>query len=101
MAESHQEELREVVSLEHHFSAPIALIIEPWADQVILVPNRVYTIVAKASTVGSLHVEFRANQITVYGWPGSTLSVLMDGESIVQCSIPAPSIPAATRQRQR
>jgi hypothetical protein len=28
MAESHQEEFREVVSLEHHFSAPIALIIE-------------------------------------------------------------------------
>jgi len=99
MADTPRADFREALTLEHRFSTPVALVIEPWASQVMLAPNQMYEIVAKAPAVGSLHVDFGAAQITIYAWPGSTLRVLKDGEPIVECSIPVPSIPPGTRMR--
>src|SRR5215471_15155543 len=78
---------------------PLRLHIEPWAEEVLILPNVLYQIVAEGPRGDHLELEFAEGKITIYGWPGSVLSVFQGQQAICQCLIPAPPLPRSNREK--
>lgn len=88
---------REHVTLINRFPASVQLDVEPWGEQIQLPTDQPYEVVATGPAPSCLRVEFEPTRFVVYGWPGSTLIVLKDGQTVVECSIPVPAIPKGIR----
>jgi hypothetical protein len=84
---------RESLTLVNRFPTPVQLHIEPWGVQILLPSNQPYQVVATGPAPTCLRVEFQSTRFVVYGWPGSTLTVARDGQTIVECSVSVPPIP--------
>jgi len=67
--------------------------IEPWAEELAISTNTTYQIVAEGPLSGCLEVEIAEGTITVYGWPGSVLTVFHGKKALCECSTPAPPLP--------
>ena len=95
----HKSELaeRERITLINRLSAPVQLDIEPWGEQILLPADQSYEVIAIGPAPSCLRVEFQTTRVVVYGWPGSTLTILKDGQTIIECSIPVPAIPYGVR----
>ena len=66
-----------VTSLRVCNSLSIALTfaLEPWGKQYKLAPEETFEIVARGPEGDSLEVEFADDQIILYGWPGSVVTL--------------------------
>ena len=76
--------------------------LEPWGEVCQMEPGEPLEVVGKGPAEGSLYIEFLESGITVYGWPGSTVSVLRKGQPIPECSggIPVPPAPSGQSIKQ-
>jgi hypothetical protein len=88
---------REQITLINRFPASVQLDVEPWGEQIQLPTDEPYEVIASGPAPTCLRVEFEPTRFVVYGWPGSTLVVLKEGQTIVECSVPVPAIPKGIR----
>ena len=63
-------------------SATIDFVIEPEGDIVKMPPGVTYHVIAEGPKPGELETRVAPDHVTVYGWPGSSLSVICDGKEI-------------------
>jgi hypothetical protein len=77
-ASSHRDEW-EYTNTSHDV---IDFVIEPEGDIVQMPPGATYQVIAEGPSTGKLVTRETEEQVTVYAWPGSTLTVTCDGEVI-------------------
>jgi hypothetical protein len=56
--------------------------LEPWGEQYRLAPEETFEIVARGPEGDTLEVEFADDQIILYGWPGSVVTLLHKGTEL-------------------
>ena len=61
---------------------PLALILEPWGDTTTLNPNSSVRIKFQGPDNGSLEIEHSESVVTIFGWPGSTVSIFSDDQEL-------------------
>lgn len=79
--------------IQNSCAASRKLWIEPWGDEILMEPHSTLEVVAKGPTGECLEVVNDESDLTVYGWPHSTLTVFRSGTIVREYEIPAPSIP--------
>lgn len=67
--------------------------LEPWGEEYALAPGAVIEIVAEGPVEGTLEVEMADDHITVYGWPGSTVTLFQDEIELGAGSGKRPRVP--------
>jgi hypothetical protein len=77
----------------------VQVFIEPWGEELSILPNVTYEVVAKGPRGDCLEVEFGEARITVWGWSGSIASVFHKGNLLRECQIPVPSTPQRRLER--
>jgi hypothetical protein len=79
---------------------PLAVCIEPWAEELLLAPGRTLRIVGMSEGEGHFEVRRAASRVLVYAWPGST-AIAYDGDKVLRTlDIRVPALPinlASTR----
>ena len=70
------------VSLSNHSNKPLTLHIEPWGSQLTMPHGSTFQIVAGAQVQGEIEVHYQENDILVWSWEGSILTVFVDGTEI-------------------
>lgn len=73
---------RQTLEVLNEDAAPLVIVLEPWAEPFVIPPHSSVDVVAFAPGVGSLEVEQHDNRLTVWGWTGSTVHVLHDGQEL-------------------
>jgi len=88
----HSDQPPQVQSLRirNTYPQPVTLHIEPWGDEVSMLPDAVYTIVIEGPGDDCLELDFRDRHVFAYGWPGSTVSVRHKEKIVCEYKIPAP-----------
>jgi hypothetical protein len=88
-----------VTSLRVYNSRSMALTfsLEPWGEQYKLAPEETFEIVARGPEGDSLEVEFADDQIILYGWPGSVVTLLYKGTELEAGGSKHTPIPATPR----
>ncbi|HZS92977.1 MAG TPA: hypothetical protein VFE42_36495 [Chloroflexota bacterium] len=56
--------------------------LEPWGEEYTLAPGAVIEVLAEGPPGASLEVELADDHITVYGWPGSVVTLYQDGAEL-------------------
>jgi hypothetical protein len=77
-------------------SFPMTLYLEPWGEQYTLAPEATFTAVARGPEGDTLEVEFADDHITLYGWPGSVVTLFHQGKEVgigASGRAPVPSTP--------
>ena len=89
-----------VTSLRVYNSRSIALTfsLEPWGEQYRLAPEETFEIVARGPEGDSLEVEFADDEIILYGWPGSVVTLFHKGMALGAGDAERTSIPAMPRR---
>jgi hypothetical protein len=81
-------------------TAPMTLCLEPWGEIYTVGPGAAVEVVAHGPEGDRLEVEHGADQVTIYGWPGSTVSLFQDGVELGAGSGErgaVPGVPAKAR----
>lgn len=71
---SKEQRMSGVVAITNGNPSVLNLTIEPWADQHELSVGDTLELVFDGPVGGRLEVEVKPNGLTIYGWPGSTVS---------------------------
>ena len=79
-------------------SMAITFFLEPWGEQYRLAPEETFEIVARGPEGDSLEVEFADDQIIVYGWPGSVVTLFRKGMELGAGDAERTSAPATPRR---
>jgi hypothetical protein len=79
--------------IQNVHSYPLAIRVEPWGEELSLLPNETYAIVARGPEGDFLEVELGESRVIVYGWPGSVVSIFHEHKLLRACQIPVPSTP--------
>jgi hypothetical protein len=61
---------------------PITFYLEPWGEAYAMPPGAVFEVVARGPHGDGLEVAFAADQITVWAWPGSVVSLSHAGTEL-------------------
>lgn len=68
----------ESVRVSNARTVDMPLYLEPWGEEYALAPGAVIEIVAEGPAGDSLEVELADDHITVYGWPGSVVTLFQE-----------------------
>lgn len=82
-----------VETLQAPADRPLNVWFEPWCDGLTFPPGAVVELRATAPKEGRLEIESGEEGVAVYGWPGCTLKVLVDGGVVQDFSLPFPDLP--------
>lgn len=66
--------------LSNSLPRPLSLILEPWGDTMTLNPNSSVRVKFEGPSEGGLEIEYSESGITIFGWPGSTVSIVLDND---------------------
>jgi hypothetical protein len=58
--------------------------LEPWGNQYVILPGGRLKAIAKAPDPGTLEVQLNGDDVTVFGWVGSIVDIIVDGPSLPQ-----------------
>jgi len=76
----------------------LLVIIEPWAEEYWIEPDQPVDIeVRNGSPGGHLEIEQTAQGLIVYGWAGTAVSMVRDGEEVP----PSPQTPPSPQGNRR
>jgi len=78
----------------------LTLYLEPWGEKYLMSPEATFKVVAKGPQGDCLEVEYAEDHITVYGWPGSEVSLFHEGAELGTGQRTEPPIPSATPLHQ-
>ena len=70
------------ISLSNNTNKPLTLHIEPWGSQIPMPPDSTFQIVAVAQEQGELEIDYQENDILVWAWRSSILTVFSNGAEI-------------------
>jgi hypothetical protein len=84
---------RQYLRIRNSRSEDLSIYIEPWGDELLIAADAICEIASDGPSDGFLEVESAEDRLTVYGWPGSTLSVYQDGQLVCDCTVQAPQTP--------
>jgi len=73
--------------------AALVLCVEPWANEILMEPGKAYLAVFDGPDGKFPWVEWRKDSITLHGWSGSVVQVLLDGTVVLSCAMPVPPVP--------
>lgn len=90
---------RETLEVANADAAPLVLFLEPWAEPFVIPPHSAIEVVAYAPSEGRLEVDNRDNQVTIWGWTGSSVHVLQDGRELNPVFLPATDAAKIARER--
>ena len=82
---AHDPETGEYVTslrVSNSHSVALTFCLEPWGEQYPMAPEAIFEVVARGPKGDSLEVEFADEQIVLYGWPGSTVTVFHKGTEL-------------------
>jgi len=82
MATPSETQRRIVTRVRNNEATPVKFVLEPWGEIYDMPAAAIFEVVAEGSSDGTLEVEVGSSQITVYGWPGSKLSVTSNGHEL-------------------
>jgi hypothetical protein len=86
-------ERKERFHLHNGGESAIEVVMEPWGMPLMLDPRASFEIVIYGPVDGSIEVEFcGGDRVTVYGWTGSRVVVLKNGEEVYS-TIEGPPVP--------
>ena len=60
----------------------MTLRLEPWGEEYTVPPGATVQVVARGPLGDSIEIEWGSGQVTVYGWPGSVVSVERRGKDL-------------------
>jgi hypothetical protein len=73
----------QVFSYVNGSSVELQVIIEPWADRFLVLPDQRLEIVVRCQEgAGSIEFEQTANGLIIYGYEGCVMSVFSNGEEL-------------------
>jgi hypothetical protein len=70
---------------------PLTVIVEPWAEEVVLSPKSSLLMTVLSDRGGLLEVATRPNYLTVWLWTGCRVKLAVDGEELAMPSLLRPS----------
>jgi hypothetical protein len=70
---------------------PLTVIVEPWAEEVVLSPDSRLLLTALCDREGLLEVETDPNYLTVGLWTGCRAKLAVNGENLTMPSLLIPS----------
>jgi hypothetical protein len=76
-------------------SIALTFILEPWGEEYTIAPEATFEIVARGPEGDSLEVEYADDHVTLYGWPGSVVSLFHEGTELGTGSSERTPIPFA------
>ena len=85
---------RQFLRIRNSSCNPLKLYLEPWGDEILMAVGASYEISSEGPADGFIEVDTAGDRLTVYGWPGSTLSVREHGKLVCDCTVPVPHTPA-------
>ena len=74
----------------------ITLHIEPWGEEITMVPDRLYEVAIKGPSDDIddiMEVATEGSDLFIYGWTGSTATVHQDVKLLCDCHIAVPPTP--------
>lgn len=66
------------------------LYLEPWGNEFDCPAGVTFQVVGRGPKGDGLELEVGEDVVTIYGWPGSVVSVLRDGMAVASKSAPSP-----------
>lgn len=84
-------------SITNDSSRVLAVRLEPWAEELELAPDSKFEVEAVGPEDGFLELVWGDDEVTIYGWTGSTVSVLCEGKVVSRSGwLPVPPLPGST-----
>jgi hypothetical protein len=75
-------ERMESVRVSNARTVDMPFYLEPWGEEYTLAPGAVIEVAAVGPEGATLEVELADDHITVYGWPGSVVTLFQDGAEL-------------------
>ncbi|AUX40250.1 uncharacterized protein SOCE26_016490 [Sorangium cellulosum] len=76
-----------VIAVTNSNGSEVRLILEPWAEEVVLSPDESVDIAFSGPQGGRMEVEVKPGAVILYGWEGSILSI----KPLTPARAPSPS----------
>jgi hypothetical protein len=70
------------ITISNAVARELTLRLEPWADEIKLLPGASFKIIAEAENEGSLEFEYGEDEIIVWAWPSSIVRIISNGEEV-------------------
>lgn len=70
---------------------PLTVIVEPWAEEIVLAPDSRLVLTALCDREGMLEVETDPNYLTMHLWTGCRAKLSVNGEDLKMSSLLIPS----------
>jgi hypothetical protein len=83
----------ENLRLHNARSTAVTFVLEPWGQQCPMPAGTTFEIVARGPASDWLEVEFGDGYVTVYGWPGSLVTVYDGSRVVADGTHPPPDTP--------
>jgi hypothetical protein len=83
----------EHISLNNSETHALQLIIEPWAEELVMPPGARYDIIFEGPSDHSLRIDIGERKVVIYGWSGSIVSVFDKKRILCDYPIPVPDVP--------
>lgn len=81
------------ISIENSRDKEVMFHLEPWGDQIPMPAGSKFQIIAEAKDQGELEIQYEEDNILVWGWTGSILSVYCDEHELSAGHPKVPSVP--------
>jgi hypothetical protein len=81
------------ISIENARDKEVIFHLEPWGDQIPMPAGCKFQIFAEAKEQGELEIQYEEDNILVWGWSGSIVSVYCDGQVVSAGHTAVPSVP--------
>lgn len=91
-------------ALRNRRKSSVRLRLEPWGEEYTLGPGQTVQVLARGPEGDTLDIEWGSDVVTVYGWPGSVVSVRRRGVDVAPLEArrerqTAPFLPEGMRVR--
>jgi hypothetical protein len=73
---------KSTISIINKTERPLTFHLEPWGRQLPMPAGSRFQVVAEAKQQGEIEIEYEENDILVWGWQGSILTIFSNGREI-------------------
>ena len=81
------------ISICNRTNKQITLHVEPWGKQIPMPADSSFQVVAEAREPGELEIQYEENDILVWGWTGSILTIFANGRETGSKRAEVPTTP--------
>ena len=70
------------ISITNESNRPLTFHLEPWGEQTPMPVGSTLPVKAEAKEQGEMQIQYKENEILVWGWTGSVLTVMTNGKEV-------------------